>query len=138
MALPAHHPVLDHDTDDDLSDEQIRELLDEAERSLRAKQQQKSHADAPFTLPKLNPGHIADTSLNTEGSVTRLDPSKLVNSEHRALAQGIKKIEDPVQAKKQKLEVCPEILFVPPPMMILSQFSPEADPDPVLGVFLHH
>jgi hypothetical protein len=110
MALPAHHPPPADETDDELSDAQIDQLLKEAERSLRAKQQAKQHAlrpDAPFRLPKLNPGIIAETSLKTEGSITRVDPSKLINSQQRALAEGSKKIEDPVQVKKQKLAVCP-------------------------------
>jgi hypothetical protein len=105
MALPAHQRLPEDDTDDDLSDEQISLLLDEAERSLRAKQAQIASPDAPFTLPKLQPGHIADAYLTTKGAVTKLDPSKLINKEHKALAEGIKKINDPIHSKRQKLEV---------------------------------
>jgi hypothetical protein len=102
------------ETDDELSDAHIDELLKEAERSLRAKQQARQHAlsNAPFKLPKLNPGTIAETSLKTEGSITRVDPSKLISSQQRALAEGIKKIEDPIQVKKQKLAVCIHVSFL--------------------------
>ncbi|KAF2750291.1 Fcf2-domain-containing protein, partial [Sporormia fimetaria CBS 119925] len=102
MALSLSQNVFDDDMDEELSDAQIQSLLDEAERNLRAKQQTRE-TESLIRLPKLNPGHIADTSLRTEGSITRVDPSKLVRSEHRVLAEGIKKIEDPIQLKKQKL-----------------------------------
>jgi hypothetical protein len=112
MAVPAHQRPLRDETDEELSDAQIQELLDEAERSLRAKQQGRN-TDSLFRLPKLQPGNIADVSLKTEGSVTRVDPSKLVSNQHRALAAAVKRIEDPIQAKKQKLAVRSPILFPP-------------------------
>lgn len=105
MALPADSRLHDYDSDEELSDAQIQELLAEAERSLRMKQAGPKTGSA-FKLPRLNEGHIADISLKTEGSVTRLDPSKLVRPEQKVLAEGIKKIEDPVQLQKQKLAVC--------------------------------
>ncbi|KAF2474065.1 Fcf2-domain-containing protein [Lindgomyces ingoldianus] len=111
MAAPAHQPSVDKgaalddfDMGEELSDEQIRELLNGAERRMRAKQasSQTSTSNAPFKLPRLKPGHIADTYLKTEGSVTRLDLSQLISAKDRALADGVKKIEDPVQVKKLK------------------------------------
>lgn len=127
MALPTHRSPPPDETDDELSDAQIEELLKEAERSLRAKQQAKQQAlqkDAPFRLPKLNPGVIADTSLKTEGSITRADPSKLINNQQRVLAEGIRKIEDPVQVKKQKFAVSSTSVPPPPMMIIFPFFSP--------------
>jgi hypothetical protein len=108
MALPAHQRRPEDDTDEELSDEQVRELLNEAERRMRAKQAASppTTTDAPYKLPKLKPGHVADSYLKTEGGVRQLDTSKLINQKERVLAYGIKKIEDPVQVKKQKAEVC--------------------------------
>jgi hypothetical protein len=105
--LPAHQPLLEDDTDEDMSDEQIRELLNEAATRMRAKAAGKPTAtpDAPFRLPKLRPGHLADTYEKTDGSITRLDHSKLIDKKQQALANGIKKIEDPLAVKKQKIEV---------------------------------
>jgi hypothetical protein len=105
--LPAHQPLLDEDTDEDLTDEQIRELLNEAAVRMRAKAaaQPVAATEAPFKLPKLKPGHIADTYEKTDGNITRLDHSKLVDKKQQTLANGIKKIEDPLQIKKQKKEV---------------------------------
>lgn len=106
MELPTHQPLVD-DSDEDLSDEQIRELLNEAAERMRAKAAQPAaRAEAPFKLPKLTPGRIADTYEKTHGNITRLDHSKLVDKNQKALANGIKKIEDPLQIKKQKQEVC--------------------------------
>ncbi|KAF1829894.1 Fcf2-domain-containing protein [Decorospora gaudefroyi] len=105
--LPAHPPLLDDDTDEDLSDEQIRELLNEAAVRMQAKAAAAhpvTRPDAPFKLPKLKPGHIADTYEKTDGNITRLDHSKLVDKKQAALANGIKKINDPLQIKKRKQE----------------------------------
>lgn len=113
MELPTHQPPVD-DSDDELTDEQIRELLNEAAVRMRAKAAQPAAtAEAPFKLPKLAPGHIADTHEKIQGNITRLDHSKLVDKNQKALANGIKKIEDPLQVKKQKQEVRP-----PPPSRI--------------------
>jgi hypothetical protein len=105
--LPAHQPLLEDDIDEDMSDEQIRELLNEAALRMQAKAAGKPTAtpNAPFRLPKLAPGHLADTYEKTEGSITRLDHSKLVDKKQHALANGIKKIDDPLAIKKQKAEV---------------------------------
>jgi hypothetical protein len=113
MAVPAHHTMSEDETFEELSDQQIEDLLQEAERSLRS-EQQTSSADSLFRLPKLNEGHIADISLKTQGAITRVDPSKLINKEQMQL-KGIKKIEDPIQVKKDKLaEVCPHYFFPSP------------------------
>jgi hypothetical protein len=109
MELPTHQPqpLIDDGTDEELSDEQIRELLNEAAVRMRAKAagQPVVRADAPFKLPKLKPGHIADTHEKTDGNITRLDHSKLVDKAQQAMANGIKKIDDPLAIKKQKQEV---------------------------------
>ncbi|KAI2487164.1 rRNA-processing protein FCF2 [Pyrenophora tritici-repentis] len=105
MELPTHQPPVDDDTDEELSDEQIRDLLNEAAVRMRAEAAQPAvKTDAPFRLPKLQPGQIANTYEKTDGNITRLDHSKLVDKTQQALANGIKKIEDPLQIKKQKQE----------------------------------
>jgi hypothetical protein len=112
--LPAHQPLLEDDTDEDMSDEQVRELLNEAAARMRAKAAGKPTATAnvPFKLPRLRPGHLADTYETTDGNITRLDHSKLVDQKQQALANGIKKIDDPLAIKKQKIEVCATILVL--------------------------
>lgn len=127
MSVTEHQPRDLPDSDEELSDEQIQQLLDEAERSARLRHTASSTANVPLRLPKLNPGHIADVSLTTSGSITRLDPSKLINREHRALAEGIKKVDDPIVNKQQKLAVCtpspPPFRLHPSPMMKIIPIS---------------
>lgn len=105
--LPTHQPLPEDDTDDELSDQQIKELLNEAAERMRAKValQPVSAPDVPFKLPKLRPGHIADTYEKTEGNITRLDHSKLIDKKQLALANGIKKIDDPIADKRKRVEV---------------------------------
>jgi hypothetical protein len=126
--LPAHQPLLEDDTDEEMSDEQIRELLNEAAVRMRAKAAGKPSATpgVPFKLPKLRPGHLADTYETTDGNITRLDHSKLVDPKQQALANGIKKIDDPLAVKKaKKMEVCvtaTSFLSLPPLMIIIPIF----------------
>jgi hypothetical protein len=105
--LPAHQPLLADDTDEEMSDAQVRELLKEAAARMRAKAAGKPTAaqNVPFKLPKLRPGHLAETHEKIEGNITRLDHSKLIDKKQQALANGIKKIDDPLAVKKQKIEV---------------------------------
>ncbi|KAF2733517.1 Fcf2-domain-containing protein [Polyplosphaeria fusca] len=102
MALPAHQRLPDHDTDEELSDEQVRTLLDEAERRMRETLAPAPTNDGPVKLPKLDPGRVADLYFDTKDAKARLDSSKLIDEKDRALAQGFKKIEDPIQVKKNK------------------------------------
>lgn len=119
--LPAHQPLLEDDTDEELSDQQIKELLNEAAERMRAKValQPVAEPEAPFKLPKLRPGHIADTYEKTEGNITRLDHSKLIDKKQLALANGIKKIDDPMADKRKRKEVCTTIFYSPLPVMII-------------------
>ncbi|KAH7390573.1 rRNA-processing protein FCF2 [Pyrenochaeta sp. MPI-SDFR-AT-0127] len=101
--LPAHQPFFEGDTDEELSDEQIRELLSDAAQRMRAKAAPPVIlTEAPFKLPRLRPGHIADTYESTDGNITRLDHSKLIDKNQQALANSIKKIDDPLQVRKLK------------------------------------
>jgi hypothetical protein len=130
-SLPAHQPLLEDDTDEELSDQQIKELLNEAAERMRAKAalQPSAAPEVPFKLPKLRPGHIADTYEKTEGNITRLDHSKLIDKKQMALANSIKKIDDPIADKRKRKEVCTTFflfIFSPrswtPVMIIIPNF----------------
>ena len=138
--LPAHQPLLEDDTDEELSDQQIKELLNEAAERMRAKAalQPVAATEAPFKLPKLRPGHIADTYEKTEGNITRLDHSKLIDKKQLALANGIKKIDDPVADKRKRKEVRYIHLPIPAGDDNYPKFFPDADSGSVLDAFLHH
>lgn len=105
MALPAHQRQIEDDTDEELSDEQVRTLLEEAERKMRGNSAVTQTDAAPVKLPKLNPGPVADLYFDSQDPKARLDPTKLVDEKERALTKSFKKIEDPLQIKRQKLEV---------------------------------
>lgn len=138
--LPAHQPLLEDDTDEELSDQQIKELLNEAAERMRAKAalQPVAVPEAPFKLPKLRPGHIADTYEKTEGNITRLDHSKLIDKKQLALANGIKKIDDPVADKRKRKEVCPTHFPFFAGDDNYPKLYPDADSGSVLDAFLHH
>lgn len=153
MLLPAHQRLLDDaNADDGLTDAQVQELLGDVSRRMREQQAGEKPAvvDAarPFKLPKLNPGQIAGGFFQTNGSITRLDSSKLIDEKQQALANGVKKIEDPILAIKKSAEVSPYPVDHPVcnaskglsspslPLMITFPFLPEADFGPVLGTSL--
>ena len=103
------HPPLLSD-EDDLSDTQIHSLLLEAE--VRLREREESHRSAlitdraaDFKLPNLSPGEIAQTRIFTDGGIARVDPSAVVNSGERELANKDRKVEDPVVVKKKQAEV---------------------------------
>ena len=107
MPPSTHQAPAEHDTDEEISDEAIRGLLNMAASSLQRKAdlQPEGVAGALFKLPKLKPGHIADTHEDSKGNITRLDQSALVDKSYQTLANGFKKIDDPLHVKKQRKEV---------------------------------
>lgn len=113
--MPAHRgPFLGEAEDvpsaseDDLSAEQIHDLLKEAENRMRAKntsaQKSRDSSESHFTLPKLNTGVIAKPYIRREGDVARVDSSRLLDQQDRGLSNDIRKVEDPLQVKKRLAE----------------------------------
>ncbi|KAF2159820.1 hypothetical protein M409DRAFT_70725 [Zasmidium cellare ATCC 36951] len=89
--------------DEELTDEQIEQLLARATARLqeKAKQQQltKSHTQE-FKFPKLDAGLLEKPYVETKGDVATVDASRLLEEKHRKQANGTRKVEDPVTAKK--------------------------------------
>ncbi|KAF2490559.1 rRNA-processing protein FCF2 [Lophium mytilinum] len=96
------------DSDEELSDEQVHELLRQAETRMREAQelahQASDSADAVYRLPKLDPGVIVQPYIQTVDGVARVDPSRLVNDDDRSKANAVRKVEDPLKIKKRKDE----------------------------------
>ncbi|KAK4570057.1 dTDP-fucopyranose mutase [Recurvomyces mirabilis] len=92
--------------DDELSDEQIEQLL--ARATARLQQNPDQHTvkkrENPYTFPKLNAGELEKPYLHTKGDVVSVDGKGLLEEKHRKQANGIRKVEDPVAAKKVALE----------------------------------
>ena len=148
--MPAHRgPFLGEAEDvpsaseDDLSAEQIHDLLKEAENRMRAKntsaQKSRDSSESHFTLPKLNTGVIAKPYIRREGDVARVDSSRLLDQQDRGLSNDIRKVEDPLQVKKRLAEV--GLLIVIPIFAYEEKFPNhflDADHGPVLDANLQH
>lgn len=96
--------------EDEMSDEQMEELLAQATQRLREKEasQQlvKTDSKDTFTFPKLNAGQLEKPYTTTQNGVARVDSPRLLQEQDRKQANGTRKVEDPVAAKKLALEVC--------------------------------
>jgi len=89
--------------DEDLSDEQVRQLLREAEERLRSRRAQGSHTSSVETLqnsiPRLASEKAIEPYVKTTDQGASVDPSHLVSAQERKLAGGIRVVEDPVAIK---------------------------------------
>ncbi|KAL9051051.1 MAG: hypothetical protein Q9162_006274 [Coniocarpon cinnabarinum] len=95
---------------EDLTDDQIEELLQRAEARLRGEQSTLSLVPNASTAPLSTPRKTSTVSMpapavRTKHSIARADPSTLVSAEDQRLAnQGIRKVEDPVKTKRQQVK----------------------------------
>ena len=94
---------------DELSDDQITQLLHEATVRLEAKEKslQLSSADGKVSLayPKLDTGTVQNPLVSVRGGIASVDASKLLGPNLRKTAGEARKVEDPVTSKKLALEV---------------------------------
>ncbi|KAF2773486.1 Fcf2-domain-containing protein [Teratosphaeria nubilosa] len=94
--------------DGDLSDEQIEQLLATASARLQEKSHSKDLAKTnprnSYTFPKLNAGKLEKPYVSSRGEVALIDAPRLLEQKQRKLADGIRKVEDPVASKKLALE----------------------------------
>ncbi|EHL01678.1 putative rRNA-processing protein fcf2 [Glarea lozoyensis 74030] len=100
---------------DDLSDQQIQQLLKDAEQRLRAAKGKKGSQDASSFLTQRLPTIASDKTITPYIQKTdqgaRVNPSMLINPEVRKLANGIRTVEDPIMAKAKaaKTNLTPEL-----------------------------
>ncbi|KAL0262171.1 dTDP-fucopyranose mutase [Diplodia seriata] len=108
MDVPTHPVTHGLVEDDELSDEQIEMLLKQAEVRAREKNTSSSLVQLPsaadYKLPRLDTPGLPAPYVHTDGEVARVDPSRLLDDQQRALANHIRKVEDPVAVKKKKIE----------------------------------
>lgn len=99
------------DMEDDATDEQIEELLARATARLKAKRQSTSHDvlkldhGESYTFPKLETGKLEKPYVSHKDGVANVDAARLVAEQQRKQANGVRKVEDPVTAKKLAVEV---------------------------------
>lgn len=96
-------------SDEDISDEQMEQLLARATARLQAKSKD-SQLTQPttqhsFHFPRLDAGKLEKPYVSTKGDVATVDASRLLPVKDRKQANGIRKVEDPVTAKKTAAEV---------------------------------
>ncbi|KAI7606090.1 hypothetical protein KC319_g21557 [Hortaea werneckii] len=104
--------------DGDLSDEQIDQLLARAtERMQQAGAVVKGDEKNPYTFPKLNAGELEKPYIASKGAVASVDSSRLLDDKDRKQANSIRKVEDPLTAKKAAVEA--SRLFLSPPLIAL-------------------
>lgn len=99
----------DIQVDDDLPDEQIEELLARATARLQAKSKAvvKVNEEQSYTFPKLDTGKLEEPYVFSKGDVATVDAPRLLEQRHRKQANGIRRVEEPVAAKKLAIEVGP-------------------------------
>jgi hypothetical protein len=99
------------ETDDDLTDEQIEGLLARATARLKAKNQSSSQdvlkldGGESYTFPKLETGQLEKPYVSQKDGVASVDASRLVAEQQRKQANGVRKVQDPITAKKMAIEV---------------------------------
>ncbi|KAF2841450.1 Fcf2-domain-containing protein [Patellaria atrata CBS 101060] len=99
-------PLTDNE---DLTDEQIQELLKQAEIRLRAKAETAQNAQiaqaSSFKFPKLDTGAIVKPYVRTDSNgVAKVDSSRLVDSSQRELSNKVRKVEDKLVIKRKIAE----------------------------------
>ncbi|KAI7408299.1 hypothetical protein KC328_g61 [Hortaea werneckii] len=99
--------------DGDLSDDQIDQLLARAtERMQQAGAAVKGDEKNPYTFPKLNAGELEKPYIASKGAVASVDSSRLLDDKDRKQANSIRKVEDPLTAKKAAIEEIIPIIFL--------------------------
>lgn len=93
---------------EDLTDEQMEEMLAQATARLREKQESKmfqTEAPQKFSFPKMDAGTLEKPYVVTKGNIAEADKARLIDQKHRQNDSLIRKVEDPVAAKKIAAEV---------------------------------
>lgn len=97
--------------DEDLSDEQIEQLLQQAEARLRGETLSDSLVPSIRSFlaqgPKLQTTSLPAPPVQKKGSITRANPGILVDeTQRKAFSHGVRKVEDPVTVREEKFKVC--------------------------------
>ncbi|PSS18696.1 hypothetical protein M430DRAFT_102419 [Amorphotheca resinae ATCC 22711] len=91
--------------DEDLSDEQLKQLLKDAEQRLKeakgSKELQTQNASVPKSIPKVANKQLITPYISTTDNGAHVDPSHLVNPREKKLSNGIRRVQDPLEIKAQ-------------------------------------
>ncbi|KZF21206.1 Fcf2-domain-containing protein [Xylona heveae TC161] len=106
MAVGSLLPASDAD---DLSAEQITQLLKDAEQRLRPSTAAVATAGKSILaslpkIPTLGPNNAPQPYVTSNGEMARVDSSRLLNNDQRKKSEGLRKVEDPAQVKAKLQE----------------------------------
>lgn len=106
--MPAEQRLFDgpSSSDDDLTDEQQQQLLREAAARLRAKAGCQSQKSLPRKSSNVKP------FVNANGRFGPLDADSNPRKQPKQHVPGMRKVNDPVVVKQDKIKVWPPNLFV--------------------------
>jgi hypothetical protein len=93
---------------EELTDEQMEEMLAQATTRLREKEESamfKTEAPHKYTFPKMNAGELEKPYVVTKGHIAEADKARLIDEKYRKTDSLIRKVEDPVTARKLAEEV---------------------------------
>jgi len=91
--------------DEDMSDNQLRQLLKDAELRLKAAKGRRNNRDnALQSIPKFDSGKSVTSYIQRTSQGAQVDNSYSVKPEERKLANGIRRVEDPVAVKAKAAE----------------------------------
>ncbi|KAI9689601.1 MAG: hypothetical protein M1822_010253 [Bathelium mastoideum] len=106
MQLQTRAPTLSDD--EDLTEDQVHTLLKEAEIRIRERNANaltRNRKDEHFKgLPKLGASSIEKPYIQNDGGIARIDQSRLLPTEERKMANGVRKVEDPIALKKRAIK----------------------------------
>ena len=92
--------------EEDLSEEQIHQLLQQAETRLKEKSEATPIIkQSTKSLPKLNPGNISEPYIRSKGGICRVDSSCLLDKDVQNLADQPRKVTIAAVEKKKLAEV---------------------------------
>lgn len=107
ITLPSKAMVAPVLCDEDLTDDQIKQLLQQAELRLRKQSTDLRAINKPTqSLPKLDVGNITQPYIKANGGISRVDSSYLLDKHARDLADQPRKAKSNSVEKKKLAEVC--------------------------------
>jgi len=141
MASEAMEPVSTRAMpQEDLTDEQMEEMLAQATTRLREKEESnmfKTETPQKYTFPKMNAGELEKPYVVTKGHIAEADKARLIDQKHRQTDSLIRKVEDPVTARKLAAEVRSHYFSTPiMSMRKISQIFPRAESGHRFGTLL--
>lgn len=129
------------DVEEDLTDEQMQTLLDQAADRLRQDTSLRTFEDdeeKQYKFPRLDVGEITQSYVKPHKGVVQMEKADRHYENQRKSSNQIRKVEDPVAVRQRAAEVChmPAIRFAYEED--ISQLSLEQSPGTVLVALLHH